>query len=487
MLVSVPPTSCKVYTPLPLAASMVEAIVNGLDQRWLEPSCGKGSFIQAINSYGVPRDRIIGVDLDIQKSSGDRFGRVSRGIDFLTWSLTRKGKFDCVAGNPPYVAIRALPKSLRNIAASILDLDGNAVGTRANIWYPFLLRSVEMLRNGGNLAFVLPAASEYANYASLGRKQLTSLFARVDLIRSRRPLFQDVSEGVVVVIAKGKGLPGRLFRRHEVEDLDSVIQTIRQIDDTKARNCRVSTTRTINHNMIYLRDVIKIQIGAVTGDSGYFVLTENQRLDLKLPKRSVVPILSRCSHVLTAAHNRKSWEKLRDSGERIWLFRPTDNVVENLPVRKYLLLTENDGGCHLNRYKVRNRQPWYLTPLPPTPDLFLTGMSSHGLWMCLNEHPKLTATNTLYVGAFRETLTNNQKYSWALSLLTSQVQKQIGRAKRVYADGLAKFEPSQINGLEIPVPGQIANARSTYRKAVKLFLSGEPTAAAALADSSVYQ
>jgi len=466
---------------------MVDAIVNGMDQRWLEPSCGKGSFIQAINSLGVPRDRIIGVDLDIRKSSEDRCGRVSRGIDFLTWSMTRKGRFDCVAGNPPYIAIRTLPESLRNVAASILDLDGNAVGTRANIWYPFLLRSVEMLRDGGNLAFVLPAASEYADYASLGRKRLTSLFARVDLIRSRRPLFEEVSEGVVVVIAKGKGLPGRLFRRHEVEDLDSVVKTIRQLDDTKARNCRESTPRIINHNMTYFRDVIKMQIGAVTGDAGYFVLTENQRLDLKLPKSSVVPILSRCSHVLTAVHNKKSWEILRDRGERIWLFRPTGNVVENLRVREYLSLTEDDGGCHLNRYKIRNRQPWHLTPLPQTPDLFLTGMSNQGLWMCMNEHPKLTATNTLYVGAFRAPLTSNQKYSWALSLLTSQVQKQIGRVKRVYADGLAKFEPSQINALEIPVPRQITNARSAYRKAVKLLLSGASNSAAALADSSVYQ
>lgn len=463
---------------------MVEAIVDGVDQRWLEPSCGTGSFIQALGHLGVPCNKIVGVDLDRQEANADKLAKVTRGADFLIWSKTRKGRFDCVVGNPPYLAIRTLPESLRSIASSVQDLDGRPVGDRSNTWYPFIVRSMEMLRDGGNLAFVLPAASEYADYASAGRKKLTQMFDRVDVIRSRRPLFQDVSEGVVVIIATGKGGESRLFRRHEEDDLQAVVRQIGRIRQTKARNCP-NQNRSKKPKVVKFSDVAHIRIGGVTGDANYFVLSEQQRRQLGLPKQCLTPIISRSKHIRRAAYDLKSWQGDCLSGEKVWLFRPREKDVANNAVNSYLSLLGNNGGCQRDRYKIKNRNPWYVTPLPNDPHFFLTGMSGLGLWMCVNECPKLNATNTLYTGTFREVLNRRQKYAWALSLLTSHVQKQIARSKRIYADGLSKIEPGQVNALELPEPPVITNAVTLYRKAAMEFLSGNLSQATAIADSAV--
>ena len=464
---------------------MVEAVARDEMQRWLEPSCGKGVFIEALNDIGVPRKKIIGVDLDVQTADADTLANVTRGRDFLKWSSTRGGRFDCVVGNPPYVSIKRLPESLKGPASGTIDFNGKRVGDGANTWYPFMVQAVRLLRKGGNLAFILPAACEYADYASAGRATLTSLFDRVDVIRSRQPLFDVVSEGVVVLIAQNKGGGGKLHRRHEAKNLSGVIRQIRKLSTLKARCCPSGTQRRGNGERIRLGDIMKIRIGGVTGDADYFLFSDKERKGCSLPKSAFVPVVSRSKHLMRGVHNDASWHVLRDMGEKVWLFRPAKRLLSHKAVSAYLKLSQENGGCHRSRFKIEARDPWYQTPLPKTPDVFLTGMSGLGLWMCMNEYSLLNATNTLYVGMFREDYTRSQKFAWALTLLTSGVQKQIARSKRVYADGLSKFEPGQISQLEIPVPPSIRDSVSMYRKASRLLFEEKKQLAIQVADSVI--
>lgn len=487
MILPSPPTSCKVYTPKLLADAMVQALYRSNTQRWLEPSCGTGVFLEAMHDVGVPQKKVVGVDLDRSKSKTDSLGTVTRNRDFLDWSKSRKGRFDCVVGNPPYVAINQLPASLREVASATKDFDLNPVGERANTWYPFMIQAVNVLRPGGCLAFVLPASCEFADYAASGRSKLTRLFERVDLIRSRRPLFNEVAEGAVVLVARNKGNSQGLYRRHEVDDLVAAISKLNRLDSHRAKCCPNSSRRASRNNTVKFGDISDVRIGGVTGDSNYFVLSEEQRTQLRLPESSFVRVLSRSKHVLRSSHTAESWSELCSSGDKVWLFRPQDRHLRQIAVDSYLKLAPEDGGCDKSRYKIKARVPWHRTPLPDTPEFFLSGMSGAGLWMCINECADLNATNTLYVGSFREALSRNQKYSWALAMLTSPVQKQVLRAKRIYADGLSKLEPGQIADLSTPQPPKIPRAVSTYRQAVDALFSGEPTEAAEIADSHVLQ
>ena len=481
-----PPPSCKVYTPSRLARAMVEVInEQNRVQRWLEPSCGRNAFIKAIRDLNIPRAKIVGVDLDVRQSKLDCLGMVSRGKDFFSWSKRRTKRFDCVVGNPPYVAINRLAKKLQKSATEIPNLDGSPIGLGANTWYPFLIQSIRMLRDQGNLAFVLPASCEFSNYSEIGRINLTSMFDRVDFIRSQKPLFEGVSDGSVILICRNKGGKSRLFRRHEVADIDSVIERLGKLDSTNAKACPVEPKTCKIANTKKCSEVFEVRIGGVTGDASYFVMPDSRRKELGLPISAMTPVVSKARQITFPLHNLKSWQSQRENDERVWLFRPRGKWLKHKKVAAYLKLTVAKGGCNKKAYKIQNRSPWYSTPLPENVDGFISGMSSAGLWMCMNEMPNLVATNTIYVTSFVDDLARAQKYAWALSLMTSTVNRQTKRSTRTYADGLSKIEPGEIEDLMLPIPPKIPNAVSLYRKVCRLYLNDQKLNAIKMADDLI--
>src|SRR5262249_22776395 len=108
MQASVLLASCKVYTPRKLAEAMGAAVAGVAKCRWLEPGRGQGAFLRAMNSLGISRSGIHGIELELDVSESDTHGTVLRGVDFLSWASNQECRFDCIVGNPPYVAIREL-------------------------------------------------------------------------------------------------------------------------------------------------------------------------------------------------------------------------------------------------------------------------------------------------------------------------------------------------------------------------------------------
>jgi adenine-specific DNA-methyltransferase len=464
---------------------MVAAIAGCAPKTWLEPGCGNGVFLQAMCARGIPRSNIQAVDLETARSDHDSCAKVLRGVDFLSWAFDNVGKFNCIVGNPPYVAIRELPEPLRSVAAHVLDHRGTPVGMRANTWYAFLQASVYLLQDGGNLAFVLPAACEYADYCEPGRASITQMFERVDLIRSKRPLFSYVQEGAAVLVCQNKGQHSGLFRRHEVSDLEETIDRLRQLSNHKARACTLNSIKP-TRGLVRLGDVLSIRLGGVTGDAEYFTISEQRRRELRLPIGSVRPVLSKCRHIRKPWITERDWRLLKEAGQRVWLFNPRMSLTHNPAVRKYLCLDEQAGGCRRKAFKVRNRDPWYQTPLTSSPDGFISGMSPDGVWMCFNEMHKLNATNTLYVVHFRPELSLNQRFALALGFLTTEGSKRLRRSRRRYADGLEKIEPGQLADLEVPQFIHVTKAKQVYRKALLSLFNGDPRASRRLADRAFH-
>src|SRR5262249_10078621 len=114
-------------------------------------------------------------------------------------------------------------------------------------------------------------------------------------------------------------------------------------------------------------DVARVCIGAVTGDSRYYLLSEGERIEHRLPLADVRPVLTRARHVRVPFVDRAHWDRLRDEGERVWLFWPR-NCPGRRPaaVAQYLRMGI-EGGCHL-RDKARTRSPWFRTRLSTRPD-----------------------------------------------------------------------------------------------------------------------
>lgn len=446
---------CRVYTPAALASALVASVGDDGKPLWLEPSMGEGAFVNALLRYGVPAERILGVDLNCDARTNWTGVRTLAGTDFLAWAqLSCTERFGRIIGNPPYVALSDLPPDLRLIAGQLRWADGDSIPSTSNYWYAFLCASLMLLAPGGTLAFVLPAGYEYCNYAQSLRDRLPQLFTCVEVHRCLRPLFDGVRDGAVVLIARAYLHGPGQTHRIEYPDAAALIRGLEQPRRTLEESPPAPAGRALPG--VTLRDVMDIRLGGVTGAANFFLLTEYDRCKYGLSDKCVVPVLSRSRHLVASEITRHAWARLRNSGERVWLFRPTDDSLVERSTQDYLKLGDGLRG----KYKLRQRHPWYLTPLPEGRDVFISGTSRTGPWACINRMPELHATNTLYVGTFKQTrLSLDEKASWALSLLVGL--DDCGRGRK-YADGLLKFEPGDLYATSVSIPQRTGGALKIY-------------------------
>lgn len=349
------------------------------------------------------------------------------------------------------------------------------------------------------MAFVLPAAWEYADYAAPLRHAIGGVFEDVVIHRCREPLFETVLDGSIVLVARGyrgqslvAGSTMRL-RRRKYNTPERLIEALRPPSDRwsalSKTTCVVTMTGeafqpragsalewrswpSAGEGKLRLGDVIQIRLGGVTGDARFFVLSEDQRQTLGLPLAACRPIISRARHLSAGVIGKDDWARLRDDGERVWLFHPSSSQLEHPAVRTYLDRPAKEGGCNRLALKIRSREPWYRTPLEPTIDGFMSGMSGWGPWVVFREMPRLAATNTLYLVRFIDIVDVDERAAWAMWLLTSEAARLLGRIARRYADGLVKFEPGDISDLPIRKPLKTEGAFQAYRRAVRLLLQG---------------
>ncbi len=489
MLVASPPPSCKVYTPDKLARAMVYTLQDIPGAMWLEPSVGQGVFLGALHSVGVPPNRIIAIDLDSHPGSGDQLAQTLRPTDFLRWSQITTMRFDRIIGNPPYVSVNKLVRSSQQAALSVKGPSGEGITLGANCWYAFLCASLSVLREGGAICLVLPAAWEYADYAEGVRGRIGSYFSQLSIHRCGQPMFDGVQDGCLVMIARGFRQPGNRTERFEHSNLDALVAKLREPEpkpDPRLYLGGISLQRPIQilnrPDTCRLRDVLEIRLGGVTGDNDYFLMNEAFRRERKLPTASVVPVLSRARHLVSGRLTIREWMILRDNGERVWLFRPPDALLSHPAVRAYIALaSESEHGCR-KRYKVKTRHPWHRTSLPRGIDGFVSGMSTSGPWICFKGMSRLSATNTLYTIRFLKETDDNTKAAWALSLLTTEVQRTLQSIRRVYPARLFKHEPTSLMNIRVPVPKRVNGAMKQYLAATRAHLSGDVTICQQLAD-----
>ena len=256
------------------------------------------------------------------------------------------------------------------------------VSLGANAWFAFLCASIPLLRSGGSLAFVLPAAWDYADYAAPLRTSIRRLFEDVEVHRCRQPLFKSVLEGSVVLVARRyrrRAHPTEsagLIRRRNYKTPERLIASLRPplpppvpVSESRVVSitgeafpvvCKARLEKASSpHEAEKLRvgDVIQIRLGGVTGDARYFVLSEDQRSAFGLPAAACRPVISRARHLSAGVITRADWSQLRDDGERVWLVDPTPSQLRNHSVKVYLKRSPDSGGCNKSALKVRSREP----------------------------------------------------------------------------------------------------------------------------------
>jgi len=135
------------YFTISLIADFMVTLISHLkDSKVLEPSCGKGVFIDQLLKHGF--NNITAYEID--KTLGSKYNFIQY-ISFLSVSL--KEKFDVIIGNPPYIRWKNIEPELK------VELENNELWNKyfdnlCDYLFIFILKSIEHLKEGGELIFI---------------------------------------------------------------------------------------------------------------------------------------------------------------------------------------------------------------------------------------------------------------------------------------------------------------------------------------------
>ena len=142
-----------------MVSSLVRWAIRHEDDRLLDPSCGDGRFIACHrNAVGIEQD----LDTIATAIARAPWALVHEG-DFFAWAAETAERFDCAAGNPPFIRYQSFNGVTRDRALDLCARHGADFTGLASPWAPFLVATASLLKPGGRMAFVVPAEIGHAH------------------------------------------------------------------------------------------------------------------------------------------------------------------------------------------------------------------------------------------------------------------------------------------------------------------------------------
>ncbi len=501
------------YTDRAVADFLVGWAVRSGADRVLDPSFGGGVFLEAALRHLGDGRSLYGVELDSEvhaRVSGDFAARALPPqnlihADFFDVETSESGlpPLDAVVGNPPFIRYQKFLGESRTKALARAAAQGVRLSGRSSAWAPFLVYSVSLLKSGGRLGMVIPVELGHAGYARPVLRYLTQSFGSVTLLTFREPLFPDLSQGTLLLLAdkRGAAFDGLFWRDvASVRDLESS-HTYSQAVRLNAPALLEGKDKLVSYfappdarglyrelasseNVKRLGELAEVGIGYVTGANGFFHLSEEKVARWCIPERFLRRAVFRGGALRGTRFWREDWTEGAEHGDAGFLLCLGDTPLDNLPegVRRYLEHGEA-AGVH-RAYKCRIRFPWYVVPHVREADAFLTSMSGSRPRLVANE-AGVVAPNTLHVVRLRShSLVSKSALSalWQTSLTSLSVELE-GHA---LGGGLLKLEPSEAKRVLVALPSNGELVGLTEELDI-LLRKGESHAARQRADEVILQ
>lgn len=394
------------YTPDAAVAALVRWAVHHTRDRLLDPSAGDGRFLALHKrSVGVETDPISAVTARARAP----WALVHEG-DFFQWAEGTKERFECAAGNPPFIRYQRFSGKERDRALRLCARLGAEFSSLTSSWAPFLVAAASLLKPEGRLAFVVPAEIGHAPYAAPLIRFLLARFADVRLLAVREKVFSELSEDVWLLYAdgfgnRGQGITFAMADQFEYMETPPLTGRFVTSDELEQWNFRLrpfllpAEILTLYRDLssrpttVRLGEVARVGIGYVTGANDFFHLRPTIAKQLRIPD-SMLRVSVRNGRMLpSTAVTQGTVKKWLATDEPCLLLNLPTNV--NLPDRVRRYLDSEEGKSARSTYKCRMRDPWYSVPDVTVPHAFLAYMSGGSPGLVANR-ARCVGTNSVH-------------------------------------------------------------------------------------------
>lgn len=378
------------FTPPEVAEMLVHWAIRSPADLLLDPSCGDGRFLS-------PHKNSVGIEIDQQAAAVARArapGATVVNENFFAWATSGSSahfRFDCVAGNPPFIRYQTFKGETRAVAQEYCSSLGVHFSGLSSSWAPFLVTAASLLKVGGRLSFVVPAEIGHAPYAAPLLEYLIARFSVVHIVAFEQKLFPRLSEDCWLLYADGFGGQTAEIRFSALERFKPLVTPPDQFQRVPVAEWRGVARRRLRHYLVSsavrrayfgmgedprvrrLADLATIGIGYVSGDNDFFHMRPSEAKQRAIPSQYLQPAVRNgraLSGTRLTANIVEGWV---ENDEPVFLLRLPKRGELPKGVREYLS-TEAAVAAQAT-YKCRNREPWYSVPDVRVPHFFLSYMS----------------------------------------------------------------------------------------------------------------
>jgi SAM-dependent methyltransferase len=451
-----------VYTPSKIVDAMIGwAAAATSPDRIVDAGCGSGRFLVAAGKV-FPHAELVGFDTDplachISRANLEIMGFGSRTSvrqeDFLRADVARIDGQTLWIGNPPYVRhhqITSRDKDWLKIHARLLDLPSSGL---AGLHVYFLLAIALKAKLGDYGAQITSAEWLDVNYGKLVRELFTKQLGGrsvLTLEATAQPFPGTATTGAITTFQFGHTVNTPTFSRiktvNELGPLESGTPILRDRLLTEARWSHFTRSRrSIPRDHIELGELCRVHRGQVTGANAVWIEGEHTR---GLPEHVFYPTVTKARDLINAGVRLQDVDALRrvvDLPRDLSELSDGDRVAVERFLRRRAVFAAKEG------YVAQNRRAWWSVDLRAPAPILATYMARRPPSFVLNDvgARHINIAHGLYP---RETLTQDILEALAAHLRATATTD----GGRIYAGGLTKFEPREMERLPIPRPEVLA-------------------------------
>lgn len=452
-----------VYTPPIIVKSMLSwADRLGVPDRIVDPGAGSGRFLVEAGRR-FPTSSLVAVERDPLAALTARANLAAAGMadraevrveDFLMTDLRGSIGRTLFVGNPPYIRHHLIPSKWKSWLKQEASAMGLTASTLAGLHVYFILAIARRAKTGDYGTLITSSEWLDVNYGELVRNLFLKRLGghAVHLIEPKaEPFPGTASTGAITTFTVNAKPPSAHFSR--VACLSSLgdLSGGRSVNRARlfAQRRWSQFTRSpmaVPADHVELGELCRVHRGQVTGANRVWIAGDHC---IGLPDEVLFPTVTRAKELIQSGPvllDSRTLKRVIDLPHDLSLLSEADYKA----VKRFLAQAERMGAK--DSYTAKHRREWWAVSLRDPAPILATYMARRAPAFVLNSAAArhLNIAHGIYP---REPM----KPALLAALVTHLRDTSSVEGGRVYAGGLTKFEPSEMERIPVPKPATLAS------------------------------